>query len=187
MRLKNKAGKLRRIPMKKILAVVAGVMAISAMSYAANPASLILRVTPSVTRDVTLSTALIDLGSQALGATNIISTGVTVTNSGNVTSTLALRATNSANWAPAAAAGADAFNLRAIFNGVTAPAAAEFAADDDMTTVSQASTAARFSDGTESGVSVAAAATRSLYFKLDMPTSSSSAAQQDITVEVLAQ
>lgn len=176
--------------MKKVLAVMAvavGFLAMAGAAQAANPASLVLRVTPNVTRDVTLSTGVVALGTQNLGATNIISSSVTVTNSGNVTSTYALRTSNSADWTAGAAAGADVFNLRALFNGAAAPAAAAFQAGDDLTTVSTASTATVYSNGAETGVGVAASATRGLWFKLDMPTSSSVSTAQDIGVEVLAQ
>lgn len=177
--------------MKKLLAVMGmavGLLAMAGSAMAANPASLVLRVTPGVTRDVTLSTGVVTFGTLALGTTNnIFGTSVTVTNSGNVTSTFALRTTNSLNWTAGAAAGADVFNLRAIFNGATVAVAANFGAEDDLTGTSTASSATVYSNGVQTGLGVPAAAARGLWFKLNMPTSSSVSTQQDIGVEVLAQ
>jgi hypothetical protein len=177
--------------MKKLLAMIGVAMGLSFLTteaLAANPATLVLRVTPGVTRDVTVSTGVVAYGSLALGSTNnIFGTSVTVTNSGNVTSTFALRTSNSANWTAGAAAGADVFNLRAIFNGATAAVAANFGAEDDLTTTSTASSATVYSNGVQTGVGVPASGARGLWFKLNMPTSSSVSTQQDIGVEVLAQ
>jgi hypothetical protein len=176
--------------MKKLtmMAMAAGLFVLATEAMAANPATMVLRVTPGVTRDVTLSTGVVDFGTLNLGTTNnIFSTSVTVTNNGNITSTFALRTSNSANWTAGAAAGADVFNLRAIFNGNTAAVAANFGAEDDLTTTSTASSATVYSNGVQSGLNVPAAGARGLWFRLNMPTSSSVATQQDIGVEILAQ
>lgn len=182
--------------MKKLLAMMGmtmGLFALAATASAANPATLILRVTPGVTRDVTLSTGAYDFGSVNLGASTVTVTAVGVTNSGNVTSSLALRSTGSVNWSTGTAAGADTFLLRALFSAAQ-PAPASFLAEDNVvgastlsTTQATTSVYTSAASGGVDGTSVAPAASRNLWFRLDMPTSSSSSAQQNISVEVLAQ
>jgi hypothetical protein len=175
--------------MKKLLAVV-GLMILAGKVMAANPATLVLKVTPGgITKDVTLSQATLQFGTLALGLADTVSSSVTVTNNGNIITTYALRINpvGGTTWTAAAAAGADTYNLRALFKDATA-VVANFALDDDMTTTSTSATGAIYSDGTVgSGVNVIAAAKRGLWFKLNMPTATSQVGEQNINVEILAQ
>lgn len=180
--------------MKKFLAMTGltmGLFTMAGTAMAVNPASLVLRVTPGVTRDVVLSTGLVNMGTLNLGTVNnITASSVTVTNGGtsNVSETFALRINGGVTvWTAGAAAGADIYHLRAIFNAATVPVTANFGPEDDMTTTSTASSATVYSNGVETGVSVPVNGARGLWFKLDLPTTSSSAASQDIGVEVLGQ
>jgi hypothetical protein len=186
--------KTEGMKMKKFLAAVGlmtGLMVLAGTAMAANPATFTLRVTPGVTRDVTLSSALYDFGTISIGGSTITPTAVTVTNSGNVTETFALRTSNSANWAPGAAAGADVFHLSALFHS-SLPVAGNFGAEDDVLNVAAPGTLADNAtvytiSGAYNGAGVNATSSRDLYFKLDMPTSTTSSAQQDINVLVAAQ
>lgn len=182
--------------MKKFLAVVAvmtGFIIMAGKALAANPETLILRVTPGVTRDVLLSSNLYDFGSVNLGASTVTVSAITVSHGplSNVASSYALRTTGSANWTPDTAAGTNAFNLRALFNA-TQPNPADFLANDDVDddTIVPGDTADNAAvytiSGAYNGQSVAVGGNRDLWFMLNMPTISGSSAQQNISVTVTA-
>jgi len=116
-------------------------------------------------------------------------TRFTVQNTGNVTETLRLRITNQdsqGKWQAGSAIGSEQYWLRALFVGEPdSPMAADFGAEDTVTTSLQAATTTRFNRpaGTY-GVSMAVSAFAYLWFRLDLPSLVTDGLQHQITVEV---
>jgi hypothetical protein len=180
---------------KKIIATFAflGGIGLVATVEAAPTASIVLQVTPVGTKSVAVSAASYDFGSLALASVNnIMASSITVTNDGTIVETLGLRISAAdAAWASGAVAGADTYNLRALFNGNTVPVAGDFAANDDVVTQVApvlATTPGAIYSGTENAGTVppVASNTRGLWFKLNMPTSSTVSTIRSFTVEVSA-
>ncbi len=156
---------------------------------AAATEDLILTVTPNGTKSITLSTGTLVLGTLALASTNNRSSSVTVTNDGTLECTLGLRIkTADPVWVSSSTAGADRYNLRALFNSVL-PDVGDFLANDDVLTqggaVLATGTGAVYS-GNQDGQSFASGDTRGLWFKMDMPLTSTVGTQRSFTVEVSA-
>jgi hypothetical protein len=156
---------------------------------AAVTEDLVLTVTPNGTKSLTLSQATLALGTLNLGSVDNVSSSVTVTNDGVVPETLGLRIkTADAVWSSGASAGADTYNLRALFNS-SAPGAGDFAANDNVVTQGGAVLATGVGavySGDQDGQTFNPAATRGLWFKIDMPTTSTVVTQRSFTVEVSA-
>jgi hypothetical protein len=156
---------------------------------AAATADLILTVTPNGTKSITLSTGTLALGTLNLASTNNLSSSVTVTNNGTLQCTLGLRIkTADAVWTSSSTVGADRYNVRALFNSA-APVAGDFAANDDLVTQGSAVLATGVGavySGTQDGQSFVAGTTRGLWFKMDMPTTSTVGTLRSFTVEVSA-
>lgn len=156
----------------------------SGRADAANPATITVTVTIqnlSVAASGPIAFGTVSAGSQT------VSTGAsTVTNDGNSPETFWLSLTDPAGWlAVQSAPGAEEYALLAKFNSA-APAAGSFTyVDHALSTVSTASSGTKFA-GDETGLSVAAAATRSLWFRFNAPASTVVTAQQSITVVVTA-
>ncbi len=151
--------------------------------YAANPATIDVTVT---VQNISISTTgPIAYGVVATSSTTVSASASTVTNDGNVTETYDIKLTDPAGWtAVSGAPGSETYRLSAQFNS-SQPTAVSFAADHDLTTTDQTSSATIFA-GDETGLSVAAAATRSLWFKFEAPTSTTVTTQQTITVTLTA-
>ena len=151
---------------------------------AANPATI--SVTVTIQNLSVSATGPIAFGTVTASSITVSGSASTVTNDGNVTETYSLDVTNPAGWtAVQAATGAETYALHAQFNSV-APSAASFVyATHALSTTSTASSGTQFA-GDETGLSVAAAATRSLWFKFEAPTSTTVTTEQTITVTVTA-
>jgi hypothetical protein len=156
---------------------------------AATTADLQITVTPNGTKSLTLSTGTLAMGALSLASVDNISSSVTVTNNGTLPETLGLRIkTADGVWSSGAAAAPDVYNLRALFNTV-APIAGDFAANDDVVTQGSpdlATGAGGVFSGDQDGSVFNPSTTRGLWFKLDMPTTSTVATQRSFTVEVSA-
>ena len=151
--------------------------------HAVNPATI--SVTVTIQNLSVSATGPIAFGTVLVSSTTVSSAASTVTNDGNVTETYDMKLTDPAGWtATSGAPGAETYRLSAQFN-VAQPTAVSFAADHDLTTTDQTSSGTIFA-GDETGLSVAAAATRSLWFKFEAPTSTTVTTQQSITVTVTA-
>ncbi len=182
--------------MKKLLTallVLGSIAVFVGSAKAAATADLTITVTPNGTKSVALSQASLDLGTLTLGTTNNVSSSVTVTNDGTIVETLGLRIkTPDANWTSTDTAhvGADLYNLRALFNTAPAPAAASFQANDDLVTqlTPVLATAGGVYSGDQNAFAVPStgANTRGLWFKMDMPTSSTVSGLRTLVVEVSA-
>lgn len=178
--------------MKKLIAVALflGSLAVFVGNVRAAPtADLTITVTPNGTKSVSLSAATLDLGTLNVASVNNISSSITVTNDGNVPEAFGLRIkTADATWSSGSAAAANVYNLRALFNSA-APIAGDFLANDDVVTqgspVVATGVGAVYSGNQDASV-VNAAATRGLWFKLDMPTTTTVVTQRSFVVEVSA-
>ena len=82
------------------------------------------------------------------------------------------------------AVGTDQYILYGLFNAAL-PAETDFTLADSITTTQVDSSAANYT-GTQSGENVPVLATRGLWFRLDMPTTSSVSTQRSFTVELEA-
>ena len=151
--------------------------------FAANPATI--DVTVTIQNLSLTTTGPIAFGVVLVSTTTVSSSASTVTNDGNTTETYDIKLTDPAGWtAVSGAPAAEQYRLSAQFNAA-APTAVSFGADHDLTTTDQTSSATIFA-GDETGLSVAASATRSLWFKFEAPTSTTVTTQQSITVTVTA-
>jgi hypothetical protein len=122
-----------------------------------------------------------------MNASVLITTSVVVTNTGNVKETYWVRASTvgaPSPWRIGAAQALDQYVLSMLINGAE-PAAGDFGAEDRMADAEQACTAAVFAFGGDC-VQVPVGASRTLWFKLDTPTVTSTAASQDIRIFVRA-
>ncbi|TPW19967.1 MAG: hypothetical protein FD126_2155, partial [Elusimicrobia bacterium] len=136
---------------------------------------------------VEISTPLVDLSLVALSSEVYVSTSFIVLSVGNVAQTYLLKATTitaGSPWSIAASPGADTMTLQAVFNALQ-PVGTQFGDEDLLTQSFQSCTASRFAAG-QSGVSVAAGASRLLWLKIGMPTLTSTETVQDIQVTVWA-
>ena len=151
--------------------------------HAINPATI--DVTVTIQNLSVSATGPIAFGTVGVSSTTVSSAASTVTNDGNVTETYDLKLTNPGGWtATSAAPGSETYRLSAQFN-VAAPTAVSFGASHDLTTADQTSSGTIFA-GDQTGLSVAASAARSLWFKFEAPTSTSVSTEQTITVTVTA-
>lgn len=178
--------------MKKVmvgLLVMSSLGVFLGTAQAATTADLQITVTPNGTKSLTLSTGTLAMGPLSLASVDNISSSVTVTNNGTIPEVLGLRIkTADGVWSSGAAAGADTYNLRALFNTPT-PVAGDFGADDDVLTQGSpevATGAGGVYSGDQDGSVFNPSTTRGLWFKLDMPTTSTVATQRSFTVEVSA-
>ena len=142
-------------------------------------------------RGVTITEASYVFGTVPLATSTASISAVHVTNSGTIASTYSLSAaTTTAGGSPwslgAGAPGADIIVVSGAFHG-SAPIVAQFGPEDVVTGASQAGTATKYSiDGSQTGVAVPVAGVRLIWFKLAMPTTSSTVNTQDVTVTITA-
>jgi hypothetical protein len=167
------------------LLVLVGLVGTGQMAHAANPATI--SVTVTIQNLSVSATGPIAFGTVVAGSETVSGSASTVTNDGNVTETYSLSLTNPASWTAvqAAPSAAEEYALLAKFNS-SAPTAASFSyANHALSTTSVASSGTKFA-GDETGLSVAASGTRSLWFRFNAPTSTAVTTQQTITVTVTA-
>jgi len=153
--------------------------------WAANPATI--SVTVTIQNLSVSATGPIAFGTVIASSETVSGSASTVTNDGNVTETYSLSLTNPATWiaVQAAPSAIEEYALLAQFNS-SAPTAASFSyANHALSTTSVASSSTKFA-GNQTGLSVAALATRSLWFRFNAPTSTTVTTQQTITVTVTA-
>ena len=162
-----------------------GLVMVVLLSSAAQAAlTADISVTVTVTSVSVTATATKALGAVLVGSTTLSVGAVTVTNNGNVAETFSLKLTNPSGWtAVITAPGSEEYRLSAMFNSDNA--GTYVPANHSLTTSSVASTGTVFA-GDETGAAVAAAATRSLWFKFEAPSATSTTTQQAITVTVTA-
>ena len=153
-------------------------------AFAANPATI--NVTVTIQNLSVSATGPIAFGTVTAGSQSVSASASSVANDGNVTETYSLNLTNPAGWtAVQAAPAAEQYALLARFNS-SAPAAGTFTyVDHALSTVAVACSATKFA-GDQTGLSVPAAANRSLWFRFDAPTSTTVTTQQTITVTITA-
>lgn len=157
----------------------------------ANSEPLNVTVTKSALTVAVTATSPIAFGTVTASSTTVSVSASTVTNQGNETQTYSLSLTNPTGWtAVQAVPAAGEYCLSAMF-GTAQPAASSFSyANHALATGAPgpACTATKFGNGTagESGLSVPATETRSLWFKFEAPASTTVSGEQSITVTVTA-
>ncbi len=174
--------------MKRMGFVSTGIVFLSLVIALAAPSARAadMTVTASVqTISVSVSAGPTAFGILVASDSAVASAAITVTNTGNDAATYSLSVANSANWTVGSAVGANQFSLSCMFNG-SQPAMAGFDVDDDRLTTSAVACTASLFAGDETGLNVAAAATRSLWFKFQAPSSSSTQTEETITATVTA-
>ncbi len=130
-------------------------------------------------------------GSLAVGSSSHTATAITLLNDGNIASTYSLSAATSTAGSPwsigtALPASADVVVVSGGFHG-SRPALGAFGPEDVITGTDAPASVTKFSiDGTATGVAVPVAATRDLWFRLDMPTTSATESPQNVTITVTA-
>ncbi|MCG3204500.1 MAG: hypothetical protein KCHDKBKB_01215 [Elusimicrobia bacterium] len=134
---------------------------------------------------LTLSTNTLTLtGTINLNTTLVISTGIVVTNSGNVTETFefaATTATPGSPWHIGSSTATDQFVLWAIAND-TEPASTDFGSNDKLLDSYTRCTASVISNGGSTCVSVPIGESRTIWFKLGMPNLTTTADTQQIRI-----
>ena len=140
---------------------------------------------------VTLSTDTLQFGSLSPGTTNVITSSITVTNTGNVTQKFLIYIDTPTIWVPTTGSTTlDTFRLTGVFKNAQ-PVSADFSISNDVITGSTATATttnfARDADpDTEKGFNVLPGTTRSLWFQIEMPPYSSTTADQVITLHATA-
>ena len=142
---------------------------------------------------VTLSGVSVNVqGTYAFGtratSSATVSTVINVTNDGDAAETYSLSLTEPVAWTHhATTPGANVYVLSAQFNS-TAPAVGDFVdANHAVTDTPAASSVTKFAGADETGLAVAASGVRHLWLKFEAPTSTSSYAQQTITLTLTAE
>lgn len=166
-----------------MLLVAIALLSTGEQAWGVNPATI--SVTVTIQNLSVSATGPIAYGTVIASSETVSGSGSTVTNDGNVTETYSLSLTNPSWTAVQAAPAAEQYALLAQFNA-TAPTAVSFTyANHALSTTPTASSATKFAGG-QTGLSVAAAATRSLWLRFNAPTSTAVTTQQTITVTITA-
>ncbi|HEX9912226.1 MAG TPA: hypothetical protein VGB01_03155 [candidate division Zixibacteria bacterium] len=153
-------------------------------ALAANPANI--NATVTIQNLSVNATGPIDFGIVVIGSATVSSAASTVTNDGNVTETYSLSLTNPAGWTAVQSTPSDEqYCLSAMFN-TSQPASGTFTyADHALSVTSIACSATEFA-GDQTGLSVPATQTRSLWLKFEAPSSTTVTTQQTIVVTITA-
>lgn len=136
---------------------------------------------------VTMSVHAIDIGQVDMATVLVIPTGIDVENQGRCPATYHIKAgtiTAGSPWVINASGGFDQYTLSAGFNA-TQPAEGAFAAEDLLTDSAAASTPTKFGIG-QDGYRVPRGEFRKLWLRLEMPSITSTEADQDVRVTIIA-
>jgi hypothetical protein len=133
-----------------------------------------------------------DWGSVMMGSTVAGSTGTVLLNDGNVANTYSLTASTVTAGSPwsvqsSTPAGPNQLVIYGAFHGST-PVSGDYGAEDVVYGTGQSSTGTKFSvDGSSTGASVPSSENRTLWIRMDFPTTTTTVEQQTIKVQVTAQ
>ncbi|MBI2387707.1 MAG: hypothetical protein HYV14_17100 [Elusimicrobia bacterium] len=136
---------------------------------------------------VTVSPSIVTVGSVALNQNYIVTTGVTVTNVGNMGTTYELKATTvtaGSPWVIAATPGTDQFTMQGLFHSAQ-PVVGDYTASDRILDSATACLGGKF-EGDRSCQQVRPGNVRTLWLNVGMPTNSSTEAVQDFKIDVTA-
>ncbi len=136
---------------------------------------------------VTVSPSLITVGSVELNQNYLVTSGVTVTNVGNMGVTYELKVatvTAGSPWAVSTAPGTDQYTVQGIFNSAQ-PVLGDFTASDKMLDSATLCLGGKF-EGNRSCQQVRPGSVRTLWLNFGMPTISSTEAVQDFQISVTA-
>ena len=160
---------MRRI---SILLVMLMLFGFTGIVSAADTDSIDLLVTPGVTLAVAITETSYNFGDVDLGTNTVSTEAVTVdTNGADVNQKLQITCANSTDWAVGGTAATDVFEMYG-----------EFSATQPASFTHQITSAGVYVDSNETDVPKDTS--KSLWFKLEMPTDSGSGAQQTIAFTV---
>jgi len=135
-------------------------------------------------KSVSIAETSYDYGSLDIESSSITASIIKVTNDGNITGTYEIKCSGSADWDVGSGTPApDQFRLLAIFNSVQ-PADVDFSTKTDYLVTSNRTSSATVFSGNQTGKDVPASSDRNIWFKLQMPSNSSTFDQQIITVTI---
>jgi len=144
-----------------------------------------------VVLDLSLSQNTINFGTLSPGSATVITTPIIITNLGNVTQRYQVSIANPADWTVATGApGTDQFRLTGVFRD-SEPASGDFVPASDAlstsATTASATALARDADAdTEKGIQVLAGETRKLWFRVELPSISSTLDPQVVNLSAAA-
>jgi hypothetical protein len=133
-----------------------------------------------------------DWGEVMMGSTVAGSTGTVLLNDGNVANTYSFTASTQTVGSPwsvksSPPAGPDQLVIYGAFHG-TAPVSGDYGVEDVMYGTGQSSSGTVFTvDGSATGASVPDGESRTLWIRMDFPTTTTTVDQQTIKVQVTAQ
>ena len=140
-------------------------------AQAANPDTMTVSVTPSVTYSVAITSVNssgYQFGTVALGATTVSTSAIVLTNNGNVSEYFSMAMGNtSGSWVPVTGSpGTDQFRMIPYLNA-TQVSSSTFVTGDAITTTQPGTAASSYNQAsTKTNVN----ATKNLWLRLDMPT-----------------
>ena len=133
-----------------------------------------------------VSDTIYDYGGIPANSINISTEAVIVINNGNVKETYSIKCSSSSRWSLGSSPGADTFSIQSAFHS-SEPTAGNFENQDILTDALQQCTTAVFSiDGTHNGKEVPVNAQRKLWLSLKTPLSTSTTAQQEMSITITA-
>ncbi len=169
--------------------IAVGSQAVWADEGSAGSHGVTVRVTPTGTTAITISTHIVEMGTQGLGTNVVISTPVEITNSGTLGTDLQFTGTNMTGgntWTLVETVGAmpaDQVKLLGVLNATEPGSITDTAA---FAIGTSANAAAGDHAGDQSADNLAVSGTVSLWFELYMPATSGSAAEHSGTVTITA-
>ena len=169
--------------MKGVLALAALVGLAAGRAWATNtPANGTVTVTPVANVSLTLPTTTYSFGTVSVGVSTVSTAGLTLTNNGQVGVTVNKQITaDPSGWTGGTSAGADAYVLY-VATSAAQPAPGSFVSATQLGAVSNSTALTGTSATTPTLSPTGGGASVTLWFKLDMPTTTSSQAQKEISL-----
>ena len=175
---------------KKLLAVAVtglGLLGLGTSVSALNYANASLNVTVTGELSMTIvGSAVTTLPAVGAGGSSISGSAIVVKNDSlGMIDTFSLKSFDSGTWLLKDVAGPDQIAIQALFNSA-APDVAGFNVPADSLGLVDKKAAAGIFDGDQSGAAVAPNGERSIWFKFDAPTATTSMGSRDLTVSIVA-
>ena len=170
----------------RALALGLGLLALAGMkAWALGAADATITVTPVANVSLTIAPTTYAFGTQNIGAQVVTASTLTLTNNGQVNVSVNKQVlTDPAGWTAATSAGTDQYVLYvATQSAAVTPVANDFPSSSKLGAQGNSTSLLGMGGGTPILQTSGAAASTALWFRLDMPTATSSTAGKTITVE----
>lgn len=173
--------------MKRLVSLAGLFLVVSGAVYAANPDTVEVSMTPTVTYSVQITPpgGGFAFGNVSLNTSNVHSSVATVKNNGDVSADWKIKGIALNNWVLGAAPGSNTVRLMAVLKSSLATVA-EFDTTNDVINAGEANMDATLYSVNQDGNNVPAAGERSLSLRLDTPTDTSYDTEQKFRIEVKA-